>query len=284
MIRLVDWWAEGQFVDLDGHRIFTRVIGEGRPLVFLHGFPSSSHDWAPVIADLAADNRCVTFDYLGYGASDKPPSAGYSSIVQTDRALQILARLDVTEARVVAHDLGGIILQQILHRAALGSADVAIAQAIFANSSVFAELYRPTPTQLALADPAQGKALARQISRETLQASLTTLFPSQPPRPALLEDLWSAISREDGHHLWPEQLVYMAERAESGGAWVEAMRGASCPLGFIYGLADPISGKQILAEATLRLPGAQCVGLEGLGHYPQLEDPKAFIGALRDIL
>jgi pimeloyl-ACP methyl ester carboxylesterase len=284
MIRLEDWWSEGRFVPLDGHRIYTRDQGTGPTLVFLHGFPSSSHDWAPVISDLASDYRCVTFDYLGYGASDKPADADYSSIQQTTRALRVLESLGVEQARFVAHDLGGILLQQILYRAAEGTADIAIAQAVFANSSVFAELYRPTPMQLALVDPAQGKALARQISRETLLASLATLFPSHPPTAEVLEDLWTAISRGDGQHLWPEHLVYMAERAEQGGGWVDAMRSAGYPVGFIYGLADPISGEQILARAQHELPTARCVGLPGLGHYPQVEGPAAFTQALRDVL
>src|SRR6185295_18337177 len=95
MSRLREWWAEGLFIEVEGHQIFTRVRGAGPTLVFLHGFPTSSHDWAEVIADFAADFRCVTFDYLGYGASDKPQNTDYSSILQTDRALMILRSLGV---------------------------------------------------------------------------------------------------------------------------------------------------------------------------------------------
>ena len=75
MTRLEQWWAGGSFVEIGGHRYFTRVAGEGETLVFLHGFPTSSHDWADVFLDLAHDHRCITFDYLGYGASDKPADA-----------------------------------------------------------------------------------------------------------------------------------------------------------------------------------------------------------------
>jgi pimeloyl-ACP methyl ester carboxylesterase len=284
MSRLREWWAEGLFIEVEGHQIFTRVRGAGPTLVFLHGFPTSSHDWAEVIADFAADFRCVTFDYLGYGASDKPQNTDYSSILQTDRALMILRSLGVTKATVIAHDLGGILLQQLLHRAQHGEASLEIEQAIFANSSVYPKLYRPTPTQLALVDPAKGKLLARQITQASLAALLTAMFPAHPPTSDRIDDLWAAISRNDGQHLWPEQLVYMAERAALGEAWVDAMRQTKTTLGFIYGLADPISGAHIIAEAEADLPDARCIGLAGLGHYPQIESAQEFSAALRQLL
>jgi pimeloyl-ACP methyl ester carboxylesterase len=284
MIKLRDWWAEGHFMEVDGHQIFTQVRGVGPTLVFLHGFPTSSHDWAEIIADLAPDFRCVTFDYLGFGASDKPLDANYSSIVQTDRALKILLNLGVTKATIIGHDLGGILLQQLLHRALNGETTLEIEQAIFAKSSVYPQLYRPTPTQLALVDPAQGKLLARRITRETLGASMAAMFPTNAPSSDRVDDLWLAISRNDGQHLWPEQLIYMAERAKLGGGWVEAMRQTRTPLGFIYGIADPISGAHILAEVETDLPSARRIGLAGLGHYPQIESAPEFSAVLRTLV
>ena len=284
MIRIQDWWASGDFIALEGHRIFTRIRGNGPTLVFLHGFPTSSHDWADVIADLSADFRCVTFDYLGYGASDKPGDANYSSILQTDRALKILDSLGVSKATVIAHDLGGILLQQLLHGVRQGDARLRIEQAIFSNSSVYSRLYRPTPSQLALVDPVQGKGIARQISRTSLETLVAALFPTYPLSPDQIDDLWTAVSRNDGQHLWPEQLVYMAERAKLGDAWIDAMRQSLIPLGFIYGLADTISGAQILAEAEKDLPAARSIGHERHGHYPQLESPAEIVPALRRLL
>ena len=284
MIRLRDWWADGHFIEVEGHRIFTRVRGVGPTLVFLHGFPTSSHDWAEVIADLAPDFRCVTFDYLGFGASDKPQGANYSSIVQTDRALNILGSLGITRATVIGHDLGGILLQQFLHRALHGETHLEIEQAIFSNSSVYPKLYRPTPTQLALVDPARGKLVAQQITRESLAASMTAIFPAHPLTSDRVDDLWTAISRNDGQYLWPDQLVYMAERAELGEKWLDAMRRTKMPLGFIYGVADPISGEHIIAQAESDLPGARCIRLAGLGHYPQVESAPEFSVVLRAVL
>ncbi len=284
MTRLKDWWAQGRRVAIDGQNFFVNDQGTGPCIVFLHGFPTSSHDWSDVTADLARDHRCVSFDYLGYGASDKPEDADYSSIEQTSRTVALLRHIGVDRAIIVSHDLGGILLQQLLHESSAGALDLIIEHAIFSNSSVYPDLYRPTPAQLALVDPAHGKLLARNINRTALEASLAAMFPEHPPDADRVDDFWAAISTNDGQLLWPEQLVYMAERAQSGGAWVEAMRRTQTPLGFIYGLSDEISGAQILSHAQTDLPSARCIGLPGLGHYPHVEAPAEFIGALREII
>ncbi len=284
MTTLAEWWTRGAILDLDAHRISTHVQGDGPTLVFLHGFPTSSHDWAEVIADLSRDFRCVTFDYLGYGASDKPSDADYSSMVQTHRALAILEKLGVRSATVVGHDLGGILLQQLLQLSANKSSRLTVDHAVFINSSVYADLYRPTPAQLALADPLHGPAIAAQLSRSTLEASLAPLFPGHPLSEARADELWEAITLQDGQLLWPQQLIYMAERTAHGAAWEDALHATSARLSFIYGLADPISGAQVLGRVATDLPKASRVGLPGLGHFPQVEAAFDVVRALRSVL
>tara|TARA_R110001606_G_C15391855_1_gene651680 strand:+ start:25 stop:456 length:432 start_codon:yes stop_codon:yes gene_type:complete len=133
-------------------------------------------------------------------------------------------------------------------------------------------------------DPEQGRQIAQQINQPMLEAALTAMFPTHVPAPERIGDLWKAISRNDGQLLWPDHLVYMRERAEQGRLLVEAMHSTSSGLSFIYGLSDGISGAHILARAEADLPEAECIGLAGLGHYPQVEAPTDYIRALRATL
>lgn len=284
MTTLIDWWNGGTTLELDGHRLFTRADGRGRSVIFLHGFPTSSHDWAGVIARLRDRYRCVTFDYLGYGASDKPRDADYSSQLQTDRALRILERLGIVEADIIAHDLGGILLQDMLHRGLTGRLPLSLRRAVFVNSSVFPELYRPTPAQVALVDPVQGPVLARSLSRATLEAGMAPLFPSRRLAETELDDMWRAIHRDEGQLLWPQHLVYMAERSRSARQWEDALSQTTVKLGFVYGAADPISGVAILDRARERLPDASLTALAGLGHFPQIEHPAKVADAIANLL
>jgi haloalkane dehalogenase len=58
----------GEFVDLSGARLYYYAAGSrgsGEPVVFIHGFPTSSHLWADVIPLMPTGHRRVLLDLLG---------------------------------------------------------------------------------------------------------------------------------------------------------------------------------------------------------------------------
>ena|ERR1700681_2155398 len=61
-------------------RVYARdYAGAGPAFVLMHGFPDNLHIWDDLIPYLVASGRrVVTFDFLGFGASDKPSGATYS--------------------------------------------------------------------------------------------------------------------------------------------------------------------------------------------------------------
>jgi haloalkane dehalogenase len=65
-----------QFVDVLGHRMAYVEVGQGRPLVFLHGNPTSSYLWRGVIPALSGLGRCLAPDLIGMGDSDKLEPSG----------------------------------------------------------------------------------------------------------------------------------------------------------------------------------------------------------------
>jgi len=95
-------------VDVDGVGIEYEVVGEGRPVVLLHGFPDSGRLWrhqAPALAD--AGFQVIVPDLRGYGRSDKPePVEAYSIPVLAGDVLAILAERGIGKAHVVGHDWG----------------------------------------------------------------------------------------------------------------------------------------------------------------------------------
>ncbi|MFP6638658.1 MAG: alpha/beta fold hydrolase, partial [Myxococcota bacterium] len=51
-------------------------VGEGDPILFLHGNPTSSFLWRNVIPHLESLGRCIAPDLIGMGDSDKLPGSG----------------------------------------------------------------------------------------------------------------------------------------------------------------------------------------------------------------
>ena len=47
-MSIAQWWEDGEELTVAGRALFVRTLGEGPPMTLLHGFPSSSYDWAKV--------------------------------------------------------------------------------------------------------------------------------------------------------------------------------------------------------------------------------------------
>ncbi|MDH4365013.1 MAG: haloalkane dehalogenase, partial [Acidimicrobiia bacterium] len=88
-------------------------VGEGDPIVFLHGNPTSSYLWRNVIPHLTGLGRCIAPDLIGMGDSDKLPDSGPGSYTLTEHRRYLDGLLDhlglgASEGRVVLvlHDWG----------------------------------------------------------------------------------------------------------------------------------------------------------------------------------
>ncbi|HKW34629.1 MAG TPA: haloalkane dehalogenase [Candidatus Acidoferrum sp.] len=85
-------------------------VGEGDPIVLLHGNPTSSYLWRNVLPHLKPLGRCIAPDLIGMGDSDKLPNSGPGSyrFVEHRRYLDaLLEALDVRErVTLVVHDWG----------------------------------------------------------------------------------------------------------------------------------------------------------------------------------
>ncbi len=80
--------------------------GRGRPVVFLHGNPTSSYLWRNVIPHVEGVARCLAPDLIGMGRSGKAPAGSYRFVDHArylDAWFDALALRDVT---LVVHDWG----------------------------------------------------------------------------------------------------------------------------------------------------------------------------------
>jgi haloalkane dehalogenase len=101
-------WAPS-FRSWDGLRLAHVEVGEGAPVVMLHGEPTWSYLWrkvAPPVVD--AGHRVILPDLPGFGRSDKPiDEQWYSYDRHTAAIASLLEHLDLRDATFVLHDWGG---------------------------------------------------------------------------------------------------------------------------------------------------------------------------------
>jgi pimeloyl-ACP methyl ester carboxylesterase len=249
-------------------------------MTLLHGFPSSSYDWARVSPRLAAHHELLLFDFLGFGASEKPATHEYSIHEQADLVEAIWARERVTATAVVAHDYAVSVVQELLARQDEGGLAVDLLAVHLLNGGLYPEVYRPQPGQMALLDPTQGPRLSAQITEELWARALEPTFAANFDAAADNADIWRAMSREDGQLITYRLIRYMSDRVLHRERWVTALETTGAPLRFVWGLLDPISGAHMATRIRDRLPTAPFTALEDVAHWPALEAPERLSSAI----
>jgi len=279
--RAAEWIAENDtLISRRGHRIAFRRRGVGPTVLLLHGFPTWSYDYAEVASDLARDHDVITLDFLGYGASEKPNPYEYSVAESADTVEDLTAQLDVKSVRLMIHDYGGIVGQELVDRANRGQLSFTIDSLIMLNSGIVYSAYRPTRLQKLLILPVIGRLLASRVSAARVRSALDAIR-GTPLADTEFDDLWLGLSRDNGHKLSHLLIKYNAERAIHHRRWETALANWTGPLHLVWGLDDPVSGRHVLEQATKVLPHAAVTELAGVGHYPQSEAPQAVIAAVR---
>lgn len=263
--------------------IFRRVQGEGPWLTFLHGFPSSSYDYAGLAEALAPRQRLLLFDFLGFGDSDKPKDHSYSLFEQADLVEALWREQGVTETGLVAHDYGATVAVELLARQEEGRLAVGISRALLMNAGLYLDAYRPRPIQRLLQWPLVGPLLAACLNEAAFKRAFGGVFaPATRPSDAELHEHWLAVSRRDGHRRAAAVIRYIGERRRHVSRFEGTLRRTAVPLRFVWGQLDPVSGAAVARRIREERTGADMVALGEVGHYPQLEAPERVARELLD--
>jgi len=105
-------------VPVDEHELDVAYYdeGEGDPVLFLHGIPTSSFLWRHAAPEIAADRRVIAPDMVGYGQSDMRDSFDRSIRAQEAMIDALLDDLGIDSITFVGHDLGGgVALRYAVH-------------------------------------------------------------------------------------------------------------------------------------------------------------------------
>lgn len=266
----------GEFLDLDGHRLYYYAAGTrgaGEPVLFLHGFPASSHLWGGVVRAMPGGHRLIVLDQLGYGRSDRPNGKPVSVSAHARRALDVLDVLNVPQACVVGHDLGGAVGQWLAlhapHRVSrlalinsVGLADWPRWRTRVARSLVAVARLLPAPLLAGEAYAALVHGFAdREEGRRALDVFLRP-FVQQSGRGALLAHL--AAQRPD----------------ETSAMALGTLR---VPTAIVHGARDPFVPVSLAHRLASAIPGASLDVIADAFHFTPLDVPDrvaAVLGAL----
>ena len=99
---------ESKYLEVKESKIHYIDEGEGDPILFLHGNPTSSYLWRNVIPYMTGKGRCIAPDLIGMGKSGKP-NIEYGMDSAIDYLVEFIDKLGLKNITLVIHDWGSIL-------------------------------------------------------------------------------------------------------------------------------------------------------------------------------
>ena len=274
-------------VNVDGLNVFYRDAGpsDAPAVLLLHGFPSSSRMWQPLIDRLCDSYRLVAPDYPGFGHSDAPSASSFGYTFDHIAAVieRFVDEVRLTRCALVMQDYGGPVgMRLALRRPELLSA--LIVHNAVCHEDGLGPLWE---TRRAFWDDRAGH---EQALRENFFSAAATRqrHVGNTPEPERYDpDLWTdelAFLNRPGQHDIQTDLFYdYRTNVASYPAWQQWLRDMRHPLLVVWGRYDP-SFQVEEAEAYRRDVPDAVIHVIDAGHFALDEAPQLVADLTRQFL
>lgn len=260
---------DATFLQVDGTRVRYVDIGEGPPVVLVHGFASSIENWLSVMPALLKHHRVIALDLRGFGWTDRPV-ADYSPAAQAKLLRALLAERGVEKATIIGHSWG---------------CSIALAYALE---------YPQLTERLALYDAwvyeSQLPSMFHLARARGLGEVLFGLFYNQQGEERLAlgfydpEVLTEKLAEDVEHYFGNPGTTYAALEAVRGMRFDEMApryHTITAPTLLLWGREDVVSPVSVGERLLRELPNSKLVIYPRCGHFPMFE---AAAQSTRDLL
>jgi pimeloyl-ACP methyl ester carboxylesterase len=263
----------------DGYRIFAHEVGEGFALMVLHGGPGMDHSmFRPYLDPLADEYRLLYVDQRGQGRSDRvEPSTLSLDVFARDVDLLVEA-LGLDRFALLGHSFGAIVTTR--HAIEIGTAD---AYVISGGGDSSEKLL--VDVEASLEDLGeQGAAIVQSWEdektvateeglKELVRTQMPFHFAGEPP-PGYGDDTFGT----------PDVLRYFARQGYGDFDYLPELGRVRKPVLVIVGEHDRTTTTRAARALHEGIEGSELVVVSGVGHMSFVEDPEAYLEAVRRFL
>ena len=253
-------------ITVDGVQIAYERVGDGSPLILLHGAAEDSRIWQPQLAGLADEFTVVAWDEPGAGrSSDLSGDVELAGIA--DRLALLIETLELGPAHVAGMSWGGTVALELYRR-----------HSRLVATLIMIDTYAGWKGSLPADEVRARVRHARRMLAtppEDFDPTLPGLFAGEPPTKFVA--LLDAIAADIRPATLENQLRIMAETDLSG-----LLPHISVPTLLIWGQFDARSPLKVARQFQEAIRDTKLVTIEGAGHMSGLERPEAVNNAVRE--
>jgi pimeloyl-ACP methyl ester carboxylesterase len=263
-------------VEVDGARVLVAELGDGPPIVLIHGLGGTFRYWLESARRLGRHYRVLMVDVPGFGGSD-PAALPFSMLAAGERVLAASEALGALQPVLVGHSLGGPVAALVAERSPERVSGVVLV------STTGLSPERAWRRHVLL--PIVRRALGNPRLWENLLASHAwareIVFTKMFAQPRELDPFTTRMLV--GGAALARQLDDSLE-ASLGCDLRATLRELAAPLGIVWGEHDETVSRQDAELARRLRPDSRARFVPGAGHMPMVELPDAFVAALVEVL
>ncbi|CAM3042491.1 alpha/beta fold hydrolase [Saccharomonospora xinjiangensis] len=261
--------------DTPGGTVRWGRLGQGRPVVLLHGTPFSSWVWRDVATALAERHEVFVWDLLGYGESEQREGQDVSLAAQGEIFASLLGHWDLAAPDVVAHDIGGAVSLRahLLHGARYRSLALVDVVALRPWGSPFFRLVADHPDVFERLPPPLHEALVREYVAGALHRAAPDAVIDRLVKPWLGSRGQAAFYRQ----------IAQADQRHTDDI-EQRFEALDLPVLVCWGEEDAWIPLERGEELARRIPGARLRRIACAAHLVQHDAPAALAGALLGFL
>ena len=264
-----------------GGNVYVRDFpGSGPAFVLLHGFPDNSHIYDDLIPHLtAAGRRTIAFDFLGFGASDKPEGAVYSFEQQLGDLEAVADALRLEKIVPVGHDAGGPAAVNFALRHPTHAVGICLMNAFYGEApglrvpeliELFANKNLKALTRHFLTSPQQFAWLLN-FQRGQMQVGMT-----EAQKARYNEFLGPIVDknftqRPSAAPAFAQMTYQLFDEVAANTARLSDFRRSDLPVLLIWGKTDPYLHVTVAEHLRSQAKNASIHALEA-GHWPQIDE------------
>jgi len=257
-----------QFIEASGIRWHVQIMGEGPPLLLVHGTGASTHSWRDVMPLLASSFKTLAFDLPGHGFTAAAPAGASSVAGMSESIAGLLSALDFKPRFCVGHSAGAVILCRMsLDRRIEPRVIISVNGAFLPLAGFASVLFAPLAKLLARSS-FMPRLLARRAANPASVARLLAGTGSKVDAAGLA--LYGRLVRSPTH--LAGALGMMA--SWDLGQFTRDLPLLKVPLVLLAGTRDRAVPAAQAAQVKRLVPHATIHVLDGLGHLAHEEDPR----------
>lgn len=274
----VDWRRHLRQVELPGGLVNYVEIGEGEPIVFVHGISGSWQNWLENLPHFGHTHRAIALDLPGFGTSPMPSwpidMPAYGRLLH-----DFCEKLGVRDATLVGNSMGGLVAAEaVLAEPSRFSRLVLVSAAGFINTWLPHQRGKATSRAWDTFGAHVG-ALARFTVSHPLARWLNFRFVIRYPGRLRKELLWEQVNSGVPCPGFADALTAVIEYDAR-----DRLEEIEIPVMIVWGFDDWVIPSVAALSYHRRIPHSRLEIFEHTGHVPQLERPTRFNKLLDDFL